>query len=168
LHRVAFRAAFYCLAFLNTFLWPVLARILSEATDQESDNSIPLGRIAFIAMAYFCYPLQGVFNYLIYIRHAIQELRRRYPQACWLELHWRTWNGEANMSSSTHRSTSRTRFGSSIRGSVSRLLRPSHTAIPQQRVTYGGSSRRATIVTRTTSSQCYRSSGTARVNHVVK
>jgi hypothetical protein len=50
----------------------------------------------FNIIARFCYPLEGVFNYLIYTRHAFRELQRVYPEASWWQLTWRIWKGDSS------------------------------------------------------------------------
>lgn len=71
LRAVATQAVLYTGVFLNTLIWPILAIII------PTDTKAPVYFLHLLA--FFFYPLQGVFNCLIYIRPRYQMLRTMYP-----------------------------------------------------------------------------------------
>jgi hypothetical protein len=78
-----------------------------------SVEDISSGLYAFNVIAYFCYPLQGVFNYIIYTRHHYLDLKQLYPDAGAWELNWRVWKGEL---SDSHRRNSSSQMRPAVRG----------------------------------------------------
>ena len=100
LDRVAFRAIFYSLAYLNTFAWPLINRLLSDKfvnaiqASRESDEPFPTGLFAFNVISFIMYPSQGLWNYLIFTSHHKRELRQKYPDEKWWQLAMRVWRGE--------------------------------------------------------------------------
>ena len=102
LRAVAYRAILYTLAYMNTFIWPLLARVIAVAIGADhSGEPLPSGIFVFSVISYFFYPLQGTFNYYIYTRPNYRELKRIHVDAGWLELNWRVWKGESGDSSSS-------------------------------------------------------------------
>jgi hypothetical protein len=101
LSRVTFRATFYCLAYINTFLWPFGYRLMVQlgSSSIEHDEPIPNGVFAFDLFSYTLFPLQGFFNYILYTRHETRELSKVHPDAHCCELGWRVWKGEKAVSS---------------------------------------------------------------------
>lgn len=71
LQAVATQAILYTSVFLNTLIWPMLAIMV------PSDENRP--QYSLHILAFFFYPLQGVFNCYIYIRPRYQMLRTMYP-----------------------------------------------------------------------------------------
>ena len=98
LRKVAFRATFYSLAYLNTFIWPLISAVLAVDYEQNYVSPIPPipnALFVFNCVSYFLYPSQGVLNYLIYTRYDIRELHeKQYPHESYLQVFWRVWKGE--------------------------------------------------------------------------
>jgi hypothetical protein len=101
LSRVTFRATFYCLAYVNTFLWPFIYSLLINLALSSigNDEPIPNGVFAFNVFSCTLFPLQGFFNYILYTRHETRELSKVHPDAHCCEVGWRVWKGEKAASS---------------------------------------------------------------------
>jgi hypothetical protein len=101
LRRVTFRATFYCLAYVNTLLWPFIYRFLVRVVFPSigNDEPLPNGVFAFGLMSVSFFPLQGFFNYILYTRNETRALSKVHPDANCCELGWRVWKGEKAASS---------------------------------------------------------------------
>eukprot|EP00934_Nitzschia_sp_Nitz4_P001512 Nitzschia sp. Nitz4//scaffold12_size214221//184728//185894//NITZ4_001530-RA/size214221-processed-gene-0.180-mRNA-1//-1//CDS//3329535110//1512//frame0 len=72
LRAVSTQAVLYTAVFVNTFLWPAIVVALAP----DATISPPFG---LLLVAFLFFPLQGMFNCLIYIRPRFQMLRSMYP-----------------------------------------------------------------------------------------
>jgi uncharacterized membrane protein YozB (DUF420 family) len=74
--EVAIQAFLYVFAFLITYIWTILLRLLESAGfDAEDENSIYFLLVLQSAL----YPSQGVWNMLVYVRPKYSRCRRDFP-----------------------------------------------------------------------------------------
>jgi hypothetical protein len=73
IRQTALQAALYIGAFILTYLWTSVLRLM------ENDGKVSSGYFSVALLSAFFYPLQGFFNFFIYIRPRYVELSRQHP-----------------------------------------------------------------------------------------
>lgn len=111
LRQTALQALFYVLAWMNTYLWVGVARALEDLGASD-------GFFAIRMMSAIFYPLQGFFNFLIFVRPRLHDLRQRYPNESSSGLWKRVLSAQPGTYRRSGASMSRLSLDSSFRGGV--------------------------------------------------
>jgi len=111
---VATQALFYTGAYVNGTLWPVVTKIVLEATNSQGKSGEPALFFVVLAAALF-FPLQGFFNCLVYVRPNFIRWRKLNLQSS------RLWAFRQALSIREPRRMDSTRMGSGMRMSSSYL-----------------------------------------------
>jgi hypothetical protein len=73
IRQTALQAGLFVGAFILTYLWTSVLRLM------ENDGKVTSGYFAVALLSAFFYPLQGFFNFFIYVRPRYVELSRQNP-----------------------------------------------------------------------------------------
>ena len=74
---VAQQSFIYAILFWNTYFWVILRFFVRRSSNDHWVYGIRL-------VAEYLYPLQGFFNFLIFIRPRYRKIRVRFPNTCWV------------------------------------------------------------------------------------
>lgn len=84
---VMMQAILYTAAFLNGFVIVIVAWTLEEVTLRQDDPEQALADnpwyTLILFLCYLFFPLQGLFNFLIYVRLRLVRIKRRHPTKSW-------------------------------------------------------------------------------------
>lgn len=83
--RLLSRSFCYVLAYFNSIIWNAVSRWLALNADWFGRLDEP-GWVTFSFLYTFFIPVQGFFNFLIYIRPIYTEMRKKFPDIFWIVL----------------------------------------------------------------------------------
>lgn len=90
--NVSWQAIWYCVAYTNSFFWPFGRLMVYEITGGGSQGH-PL-HFAFAILHHLFYPMQGAFNFFIFIRPSVLQWRKYFPQQSTLWILRQIYSGE--------------------------------------------------------------------------